>query len=158
MKLIRLSLVFALALQGCSITAERTAPAPVQDASRNRPAAPPKAAPAAPKDEAEVYAYRAPAEPVFKPGRPVLALVEKAESQRAAGDLNGAASTLERALRIEGRNAHLWNRLARVRLEQGDYAQAASLAAKSDALAGDAPGLRRDNARIMAAADRAGRR
>jgi len=143
-------------IQGCSVTADRTAPAPVRDATVSKPR--PPSAPVQQTDDAEVYAYRAPAEPVFKPGRPVLALVEKAEAQRAAGDLAGAAASLERALRIERRNAHLWNRLAQVRLDQGDYAQAGSLAAKSDALAGDAPGLRRDNARIISAAERAGRR
>jgi len=147
-------LLFSLVLiQGCSVTADRTAPAPVRDAAKPRPAPPPP--PARKADEPEVYAYRAPAEPVFKPARPVLALVEKAEDQRSIGDLAGAAVTLERALRIERRNPHLWNRLAQVRLDQGDYAQAGSLAAKSNALAGDAPDLRRDNARIMAAADRA---
>jgi tetratricopeptide (TPR) repeat protein len=156
MKLIPLLLLPLALIQGCSITADRDAPAPVRDATVSRPA--PPTAPAQKTDDAEVYAYREPLEPVFKPSRPVLALVEKAEAQRAAGDLAGAAATLERALRIERRNPNLWNRLAQVRLDQGDYAQARSLAAKSDALAGDAPGLRRDNARIAAAADRAGKR
>ncbi len=157
----RLTWLFILSLaliQGCSVTAERTAPAPVRDAAVSKPRPVPAPAPLDKSEDAEVYAYRAPAEPVFKPGRPVLALVEKAEAQRAAGDLAGAAATLERALRIERRNPHLWNRLAWVRLDQGQYDQAGSLAAKSDALAGDAPGLRRDNARIMAAADKAGKR
>jgi Flp pilus assembly protein TadD len=158
MRLTWLMLLSLALIQGCSITADRDAPAPVSDASSDRPARPSTARPAKPADEAEVYAYRAPAQPVFKPGRPVLALVEKAEAQRAAGDLDGAAATLERALRIERRNAHLWNRLAQVRLQQGQYDQARSLAAKSDALAGDAPGLLRDNARIRARAAKGGRR
>jgi Flp pilus assembly protein TadD len=102
----------------------------------------------------EVYAYRAPAPSVYKPSQPVLALVDQAAAQRAAGDLTGAAATLERALRIEPRNAHLWNRLARIRLEQGRYGQANSLAAKSNALAGGAEALRRDNQSIVAAARR----
>lgn len=147
----------AALISGCSVTEQRATPAPVSEAATGRPA-PPPARPVQQKDTgaAQVYAYRAPAEPVFRPGRPVLALVEKAEAQRTAGDLAGAAATLERALRIERRNPHLWNRLAWVRLDQGDYSQASNLAAKSDALAGDAPGLRQDNARIMAAARKAG--
>lgn len=70
-------------------------------------------------------------------------------------DYVGAAATLERALRIEPQQAYLWNRLAQVRLEQGYQAQAANLAARSNSLARDEPGLKQDNWRIIAAARRA---
>jgi hypothetical protein len=43
----------------------------------------------------------------------------------------------------------LWQELARVRLGQGQYRQAENLAAKSNALAGDAKGLRAENWRII---------
>jgi tetratricopeptide (TPR) repeat protein len=43
---------------------------------------------------------------------------------------------LERALRIEPRNAWLWQELAQLRLVQGQYAQAISLAKKSISFAG----------------------
>lgn len=111
------------------------------------PATPPK------RDTGQDYAYRVPPAP-FQPSRPVQQLVQQAEKQRNAGDLVGAAATLERALRIEPRNAHLWNRLARVRLQAGNYRQADNLAAKSNALAGDAPSLKQDNWRIIASARR----
>jgi Tetratricopeptide repeat len=87
---------------------------------------------------------------------PVRALLRQAESQRAAGDLVAAAATLERGLRIAPRNPHLWNRLARVRLEQGQFSQADSLAAKSNMLAGNLPALTQDNLRIIALARRKG--
>jgi tetratricopeptide (TPR) repeat protein len=70
-----------------------------------------------------------------------------------------AASLLERALRIEPRNARIWYRLARVRMAQGQYRQAASLAAKSNSLAShDAP-MQASNWRLIAEArDKLGQR
>lgn len=65
----------------------------------------------------------------------VVALLDKAHSQSAAGDLEQAGASLERALRIEPRNALLWQELARVRLDMGLYRQAESLAAKSNGFA-----------------------
>lgn len=91
--------------------------------------------------------------PFFAPGitsiAPVKALLEQAANQRAAGNLVMAAGTLERSLRIEPRNPHLWNRLARIRLEQGLFSQATSLAAKSNTLAGNDEDLVRENKRII---------
>lgn len=98
-------------------------------------------------------AMRTPPAPM-QASKPVEMLVKQAESQQASGDLTGAAASLERAIGIEARNAHLWNRLARVRLADGQAAQAGDLAAKSNALAGDAPALKQDNWRIIAAARR----
>jgi predicted Zn-dependent protease len=60
-------------------------------------------------------------------------------------------------LRIEPRNPRLWQELARVRLQQGDYAQAQNLAARSNSYAGSDGALRAENARIIEQA-RAGRR
>ena len=143
-----------LLLQGCSGMDRRERPAPVTGAGTAQPEKrPPPTRPAEPVEEqVEVYAYREEQAPAFAPNRPVQDLVERAEAQRAAGDLAGAAATLERALRIEPRNPHLLNRLARVRLQQGNYSQADSLASKSNALAGDAPALERDNLSIIAVA------
>lgn len=68
----------------------------------------------------------------------VVALLDRAEDYRRAGDTDAASATLERALRIDPRNAGLWHRLAAVRLQQGKVAQAEQLALKSNALsAGD---------------------
>ena len=77
--------------------------------------------------------------------------------RRAAGRLPNAAATLERALRIEPRNARLWHELAQVRLRQRDYAQAESLAARSNTLAGSDAELRAMNDRLVEEA-RAARR
>ena len=87
----------------------------------------------------------------------VAALMESARTDAAAGKLPSAASSLERALRIEPRNPRLWQQLARVRLQQGDFAQAESLAARSNSYAGGDGGLRAEYQRIIEDA-RSGRR
>lgn len=81
-------------------------------------------------------------------------LMRQAEQQRQGRDYPGAAASLERALRISPQSAYLWNRLARVRLEQGLYSQAQNLAARSNALAGDEVSLKRDNWSVIAVARR----
>lgn len=79
----------------------------------------------------------------------VLALLDQAQMQGAAGQLEAAGASLERALRIEPRNPVLWHELAQVRLDQGQYRQAENLAAKSNALAGADKRLRSENWRII---------
>ena len=79
----------------------------------------------------------------------VVALLETARQDTAAGRLESAAATLERALRIEPRNASLWNQLARVRLQQGQPGQTIQLATKSNTLASDDNRLRAENWRLI---------
>lgn len=79
----------------------------------------------------------------------VIALYDGARNDTAAGRLDAAAATLERALRIEPRNPGLWQELAKVRLAQGQYEQVLSLAAKSNSLAGDSKYIRAGNWRVI---------
>ena len=79
----------------------------------------------------------------------VIALLNKAVDQSAAGQMDQASENLERALRIEPRNALLWNELARIRLAQGKYRQAESMAAKSNMLTGSSRNLKAENWRII---------
>ena len=65
----------------------------------------------------------------------VVALLQQAERQANDGDLESAAASLERAIRIDPRNAVLWYHLATVRLSQGEPMQAEQLASKSNSLA-----------------------
>jgi predicted Zn-dependent protease len=81
-------------------------------------------------------------------------LARQAEQQRQSGDYAGAAASLERSLRIAPREAYLWNRLARVRLEQGQAGQAGNLASRSNDLAGDTPNVKQDNWRVIAESKR----
>jgi predicted negative regulator of RcsB-dependent stress response len=79
----------------------------------------------------------------------VIALLNKAGDQAAAGQMDQASENLERALRIEPRNPVLWHELARIRLEQGQYRQAENMAAKSNLLTGTNRNLKAKNWRII---------
>lgn len=76
-------------------------------------------------------------------------LVAMADRQAAAGDYAAAAAQLERALRIRPQDPLLWQKLAWLRLQNGDFDQAATLAARSDAVAGNNAELRAQNRRII---------
>jgi len=65
----------------------------------------------------------------------VVALLKQAEGQANAGELDAAAASLERAIRIDPRNPLLWYHLATIRLSQENPAQAEQLASKSNSLA-----------------------
>ncbi|MDR9435258.1 MAG: tetratricopeptide repeat protein [Thiohalophilus sp.] len=82
--------------------------------------------------------------PATGTSRPVLALLEQANQAARQGELAVAEARLERALRIEPRNAVLWYYMAKLRLHQGRLEEAAGLAAKSNSLD------RRDNRRLQA--------
>lgn len=79
----------------------------------------------------------------------VAALMKNAREDMSAGRLGAAAANVERALRIEPRNANLWHELARINLHQDEPARAAQFAAKSNALAGDDVALRAANWRVI---------
>jgi cytochrome c-type biogenesis protein CcmH/NrfG len=79
----------------------------------------------------------------------VVALLDTAHRDAASGRLDSAAASLERALRIEPRNAALWHELARLRLEQNQGTQAIQLATKSNTLAGADQRLRAENWRVI---------
>ncbi|WP_420465369.1 tetratricopeptide repeat protein [Panacagrimonas sp.] len=68
-------------------------------------------------------------------GQAVVALMRQAADARAQGQLDLAASQLERAQRIEPRNYFVWAALAGVYLDQQQYDQAVSVASKSNSLA-----------------------
>lgn len=72
---------------------------------------------------------------------PVLALLTSARQMQNGGDLNGAASSLERAQRIAPREPQVLFRLADLRLAQGDPAQAEQLAQRALTYAGGRPAL-----------------
>jgi predicted Zn-dependent protease len=72
---------------------------------------------------------------------PVLALLTTAQQQQGGGDLNGAASSLERAQRIAPREPQVLFRLAQVRLAQGDAVQAEQLSRRALSYASGRPAL-----------------
>ncbi len=111
--------------------------------------APSRPAPVESRDPSEVAIYAPPAlasSTRAEPSRAVQALIARADGQARAGDYTNAAATLERALRIDSKEAMLWNKLAHVRYQQARHQVAEELAAKSNALTHDADfDLRRDN-------------
>jgi predicted Zn-dependent protease len=123
-------IVLAAVLAGCA-----TAPEPSPEPFPPGPVAEPPATPA-PRSENVA----------------VAGLMQSARGDVAAGRLPNAAASLERALRIEPRNPRLWQELARVRLKQGQYAQAESVAARSNSWAGSDNALRAENWRLIAQA------
>lgn len=123
-------LIALLFLAGCA-----TAPGPELPPSEPPP---PEAPPAPPQAEQ-------PRENVA-----IAGLMQSARADAAAGRLPNAAASLERALRIEPRNPRLWQELARVRMRQGDYAQAESLAQRSNTWGGTDNRLRAENWSLIA--------
>jgi hypothetical protein len=65
-----------------------------------------------------------------------LALLAQSRSERAAGSYAAAASSIERALRIDPNDATLWLELGEIKLADRDPAQAQMMARKALTLAG----------------------
>ena len=84
------------------------------------------------------------------------ALLIQGENERRAGDYPAAAATLERALRIAPGAPALWLELARVRLLEGDFAQAEQLARKAGSLAPAGSPAALESARVLEEARRQG--
>jgi Tfp pilus assembly protein PilF len=82
-------------------------------------------------------------------------LVTQAQAQLAAGNDAQAASTLERALRIEPNNPLLWIEMAKLRQEEGNAAQAENLAKKALSMATGDSRAQASAWRVMADAYRA---
>lgn len=80
----------------------------------------------------------------------VLALIKKARTNAMNGDISKAMLRLERAVRIEPRNATVWHYMAKLFLQQENYKQAAGYAAKSINLTHNNKPLIIDNWRIIA--------
>lgn len=81
-----------------------------------------------------------------------MSLLGSADTLAKAGHMDASAATLERALDIEPRNPFVYQRLAAVRLAQGQVGQAEQMAMKSNSLAGDNPYVKAANWRLIAEA------
>lgn len=150
----------ALLLAGCSAT-QQTRFAPVEDAlqppvspSVVRSKAIPETHLVEQNSDAQVFALSDEEPGEMQTISVIDKLTEQAEQQQRQGDLKNAVSTLERALRIEPRNPHLWNRLAQLYMQQKQFKQAGDLAARSNALTQKGAAIRHDNWRIIAAVRR----
>ncbi len=81
--------------------------------------------------------------------RAVVSLIDQAQSESDAGRHDAAGASLERALRIEPRNPWLWTELAQVRLAEGQYAQAITLARKSNSFSGGKHRVQAENWQVI---------
>ncbi len=82
----------------------------------------------------------------------IIALLNEADTFASKGQSEKAAASIERALRIEPRNALLWHRLAVVRIQQQHWQQAIAMARKSNALAANNNKLKSENWGVIATA------
>jgi hypothetical protein len=76
-------------------------------------------------------------EPVLSPAS--RALVGQAQTQLASKNFAVAASSIERALRIEPDNPLLWIELGKVRQAEGNYVQAENMGRKALSMSTNAP-------------------
>jgi len=79
-------------------------------------------------------------------------LLASAHQSVQAGQFDRAEVTLERALRVEPRNARLWHEMAQVKYGQKDYGQAVQFCLKANSLAGRDTALIRQNWQLMSRA------
>ncbi|MGF6092213.1 tetratricopeptide repeat protein [Pseudomonas sp. 18173] len=82
-------------------------------------------------------------------------LIETASRQYESGQLDQAAATLERALHIQPNNPATLHYLGVLRLQQGQYQQAETLALRSNVQVGSNVELRNRNFQLIQAAQRA---
>ena len=75
-----------------------------------------------------------PARPASNTEAPTLALLRQSQRSADSGDLSGAIAYVERAIRLNPRDATLWLQLARLQLQAGQPARAEQLAQKAIAL------------------------
>ena len=148
-RLVLLTLL-AVILSACA-PPQATRPAPDEPRGEERvdPVSPP-----APDTRPAIARDPEPDRPRANGSDAVLALMGEADRQLVSGDPEAAAATLERALRIDARDARLWQRLAVVRLEQGEPQQAEAMAVRSNGVARGNRELMARNWRIIAEARR----
>ncbi|HKR37684.1 MAG TPA: tetratricopeptide repeat protein [Steroidobacteraceae bacterium] len=147
-------LLVSAALTACAV------PSPYQ-----KPAPPPEQAPETPPST-ETQPGQSPSVPEpLPPPAPVVreptlgaasrALVSQAQTQMATKNYPVAASSIERALRIEPDNPLLWIELGKVRFAEGNYVQAENMARKAVSMSVNAPRAQSSAWRLIADSYRA---
>lgn len=144
-------------LAGCSSSRPPDIIKPVPAQITSKSSAEPEATPAVitpVEGQAQAAGVEAiPVEPLPRPvmsgNRAVVALLDRAQHDVLTGKREAAGASLERALRIEPRNPWLWHELAQLRLTQGQYAQAITLAKKSNSFAGGQRRVQAENWQVI---------
>jgi tetratricopeptide (TPR) repeat protein len=148
------ALAAAVLLAGCPAASQRPQPAgnSIPGAQPSEPAP----GPLTPNPQPPPRAQPAPRENRLSPA--TRSLVTQSRTLASHGDLDGASSTLDRALRIEPNNPLLWIELGRLRLAENDAHQAESCGRKALSLASGDHGTQAQAGRLLADALRAQRR
>ena len=140
-------------LGGCSLLTPRpeAPPASVPAPPSEGPAPAPPVAPTLPPQAPAPAPPRAPPPPRENQLSPATrSLVNQAHLLMSHGDLDGASSTLDRALRIEPNNPLVWIELGRLRLADNDAHQAEGCARKALALASGDRAAQAQAGRVLA--------
>ena len=87
--------------------------------------------------------------PVPEEGKAAATLLASARQNARTGQFSQAEMMLERALRVEPRNARLWHEMAQVKYGQKDYGQVVQFCIKSNSLARKDYGLIQQNWLLM---------
>lgn len=159
-RLQRFAWVVAFSLTaGCVAPEYQPPPPPVSVPARVvKPAPAPSPQPPPPLPETPVPPPEMP-QPQAPPPPPPSAgatasLLQQGRQQAAAGDYALATASIERALRINPRDYALWLELGRIKLAEGDRAQAQNMARRALALAGNDPVRRAECEALLGAAQR----
>jgi predicted Zn-dependent protease len=129
-------LIAAVAMGGCATPSPYQKPAPAPSTQeppvQTQPGSPPTTV-----EEPQPLPEPITREPTLGPAS--RALVSQAQSQLATKNFAVAASSIERALRIEPDNPLLWIELGKVRQAEGNYVQAENMGRRAVAMSGNAP-------------------
>ncbi len=131
-----LLLLASALLAGCAVPSPYEKPAPPPPPSETPPA---ETQPGEPPSTVEPPQPLPPVvrEPTL--GAASRALVTQAQTQMATKNYPVAASSIERALRIEPDNPLLWIELGKVRQAEGNYVQAENMARKAASMSVNSP-------------------
>lgn len=149
-----LLLVASLQLAACATPSPYQIPPPPPEQTQETPSTQPRTG--EPPSTAEEP--QPPPAPVIREptlGAASRALVNQAQTQVATKNYAVAASSIERALRIEPSNPLLWIELGKVRLAEGNYVQAENMARKAVSMAVNAPRAQSSAWRLIAESYRA---
>src|SRR6266404_7820096 len=149
------ALAAAVLLSGCPVPSQRPQP-PSTSIPGAQPSEPQPPGPLSPIPPAPPRASPAPRENHLSPA--TRSLVTQSRTLASRGDLDGASSTLDRALRIEPNNPLLWIELGRLRLAESDARQAEACGRKALSLASGDRATQAQAGRLLSDALRAQRR
>lgn len=130
----------AIAISACAVPQPYRPPAPPAPVPPSQEQSPIETRPA-PEPERPVEQPQPPAPVIREPSLSAAsrALVSQAQVQLQSKNYPVAASSIERALRIEPDNPLLWIELGKVRQAEGNYVQAENMGRKASSMSVNAP-------------------